>query len=318
MIFASEESVKSLLVAKSAVAAIQNAFANYDAANLVVPSRMQLALSSESTLLIMPCFDKRKPALSIKIVLDRSVAKGEDGGVQATYIQINPQSGQADAVISANYLTDVRTAAVSSVATRCLARQDAATLGVFGTGRQARAHILLLSEVHRFKRVLVCGSSLTKSIEFAREYSGRCGIAIDGVDAKECAAESDVLCTCTTSRVPLFDGRLVRNGTHLNLVGTYRPDAAEVDVDVIRRARIVVENRESALAEAGDLMIPMRKGLIDHTNIVGDLHEIVTGKKIGRQEASDITLFKSVGWALEDMAVGSLVCERALERGVSD
>ena len=197
--------------------------------------------------------------------MDRSAANGQEG-VQATYIQINPRSGQADAVIAANYLTEVRTAAVSAVATRYFARQDAATLGVFGTGWQARAHILVLNEVHRFERVLVCGSSVTKSVQFAREYSGRCGIAIEGVDSKEGAAESDVLCTYTTSKVPLFDGRLVRQGTHLNLVGTYQPDAAEVDEYVIRWSRIVVENPESTFAEAGDLMIWLRKGLIDRAN----------------------------------------------------
>jgi ornithine cyclodeaminase len=129
------------------------------------------------------------------------------------------------------------------------------------------------------------------------------GIHIEPVAAEICASESDVICTCTTATEPLFDGRWTKPGAHLNLVGAFQPHTREVDDHTVRRARVVVDTYDGALAEAGDLLIPMKSGAIDGSHIVADLHEIVSGQKIGRTSRDDITLFKSVGCALEDLAV---------------
>jgi len=194
-----------------------------------------------------------------------------------------------------------------AIATKFLARPDAQTLGIFGTGRQALAHILLLSRDQRFERFVVCGSHPSRSKDFAGWVALNHDLHIEPVDAATCAAEADVLCTCTTSKTPIFDGKFVREGTHLNLVGGFQPESREVDDLVVGRARIVVDSYEGALAEAGDLLIPLGLGSITKEHIIADLHQIVSGEVEGRRSARDITVFKSVGFALEDLVIATLV-----------
>jgi ornithine cyclodeaminase/alanine dehydrogenase-like protein (mu-crystallin family) len=151
-----------------------------------------------------------------------------------------------------------------------------------------------------------------KTGEFAKKMKGERALEIEVVDAARCAAEADVICTCTTSRTPVFDGRRLRPGTHLNLVGAFQPDTREVDDETVRRARIVVDTYDGALAEAGDLLIPLANGTIRRGQILADVHEIASGRKKGRTSREDITLFKSVGCALEDLVTAKLVYERAI------
>ena len=133
------------------------------------------------------------------------------------------------------------------------------------------------------------------------------GIPVEAADPPTCVAKSDIICTCTNSPVPLIDGTLLRPGTHLNLVGAFQPHTREVDSMTIQRARVVVEARDAALAEAGDLLIPMSEGLIQPDHILADLHELLNGKKVVRESSADITIFKSVGNALEDLATAELL-----------
>jgi ornithine cyclodeaminase/alanine dehydrogenase-like protein (mu-crystallin family) len=209
--------------------------------------------------------------------------------------------------IPANYLTDLRTAATSAVATDLLARKDAETLGIFGSGRQAVAHLAALPRVRKFKRFLVSGSGRSDFKAFCEKMKTELAIDIKPASAETVARESDVICTCTTSPKPLFDGDWLRPGTHLNLVGAFQPETREVDDITVKRARVVVDTYEGALAEAGDLLMPMKSGVIDRSHIIADLHEIASGKKQGRMLPEDITLFKSVGCALEDLVTAQLI-----------
>ncbi|HEX7288014.1 MAG TPA: ornithine cyclodeaminase family protein, partial [Candidatus Angelobacter sp.] len=208
-------------------------------------------------------------------------------------------------------LTDLRTAATSALATDLLARGDVQTLGIFGSGRQATAHFAVLPLVRRFRRFLVCGAGRKNLRDFCSRMKRDFEIDVEPVNAATCAGESDVICTCTTSPIPVFDGRKLRPGTHLNLVGAFQPEAREVDDEAVRRSHVVVDTYDGALAEAGDLLVPLQKGVISREQIIGDLHEIASGKKQGRSSAADITLFKSVGCALEDLVTAKLIYERA-------
>src|SRR5581483_8383471 len=221
---------------------------------------------------------------------------------------LDPTTGCPKVTMPAAYLTDTRTAATSALATKYLAREDVQVLGVFGTGRQARAHLKVLSGVRKFSNFLVSGIDPGYSREFAQRMSTELGATVESVYSRACAAESDVLCTCTTSPTPLFDGHMLRPGTHLNLVGAFQPHTREVDKVTIKRARIVVDTYEGALSEAGDLLIPLNNGAITRNHILADLHELVNRKRRVREYASDITLFKSVGVALEDLVAAELVC----------
>jgi ornithine cyclodeaminase/alanine dehydrogenase-like protein (mu-crystallin family) len=209
--------------------------------------------------------------------------------------------------MEANYLTDLRTAATSAVATNLLARKDVETLGIFGCGRQATVHFAVLPHVRRFKRFLVCGSGRSDLQAFCAKMKQEHTMDVVATDAQTLARESDVICGCTTSGVPLFDGSCLRAGTHLNMVGTFQSETREVDDTVVKRARVVVDTYEGAMQEAGDLLMPIKSGLIDRSHIVADLHEIASGKKLGRLHQDDITLFKSVGCAVEDLVTAHLI-----------
>ena len=303
-----DSEVCSLLDPAEVVDAIEAAFARDYRVTAVMPVRTQVEVASRGVLLVMPCYDSAVPGLGTKLV---TVFENPAERVQANYALLDPVSGELRVLMAANYLTDVRTAATSAVATRHMARQDANILGIFGTGRQARSHIEVLSAVHQFGCVLVCGSSAERSQAFAAGMANELGVAIEPADARTCASQSDVICTCTTSSTPVIEGRWLRPGTHLNLVGAFQPEKREVDSQTVRLARVVVDTYEGALAEAGDLLIPMNEGVISREHVVADLHEVISGKKAGRTSADEITVFKNLGCALEDLVTATLAYRKA-------
>jgi ornithine cyclodeaminase/alanine dehydrogenase-like protein (mu-crystallin family) len=257
-------------------------------------------------LLVMPCYDAALGASGVKLV-----SVSPQAGVQATYELRDPQTGITLARMEANYLTDVRTAATSAVATDLLARRDVETLGVFGSGRQAAAHLATLPRVRNFKRFLVCGSGRSDVAAFCGKMKNELGLNAEPANTETVARESDVICTCTTSHEPLFEGNWLRSGTHLNLVGAFQPHTREVDDITVQRACVVVDTYDGGMQEAGDLLIPLKNGTIDRSHIIADLHEIASGEKAARTSADSITLFKSVGCALEDLVAAQLVYRRA-------
>jgi alanine dehydrogenase len=311
MILLTEKDIRALAEPDAVIYAIRQAFARDFSATLRMPVRTSLPLEAGGVLLLMPAFDSALGYAGVKLVTV-TCAKG----VNAAYELLNASTGEVLARMEANWLTDLRTAATSALATDLLARRDACTLGVFGMGRQATAHFAVLPKVRHFSRFLVCGSPGADARGFCSRMKQDHATEVEPVDAATCARESDVICTCTTSPVPVFDGWMPRPGTHLNLVGAFQPETREVDDETLRRSRIVVDTYEGALAEAGDLLLPLRSGAITREQIVADLHEIASGKRPGRRSEAEITVFKSVGCAMEDLVTAKLIYERAT--GVPD
>jgi ornithine cyclodeaminase/alanine dehydrogenase-like protein (mu-crystallin family) len=294
------------------VNAIEHAF-RLDRASYTMPQRMILSQGLH-TVLVMPCF--AKDIFGIKIVTMTQEPGYGPKVLKANYSVYDAKTGGALLTMEADALTDLRTAATSAVATRLMARAEAKVLGVFGTGRQASAHVSVLLSVCNFHEVLVCGSSPERSKRFAAAWSEEFNVPVRAVDASTCASESDVVCTCTTSAKPLFDGKLLRAGTHINAVGAFRPNTREVDDETMLRSRLAVDSYEGAPMEAGDILIPQQNRIIGPDHIIADLHDSLCGKKIVRRESSDITVFKSVGCALEDLAAARLLLEpRAVPEG---
>lgn len=300
----SESQVRASLNVDEVIRAIRDAFARDFRLTLQMPVRSRLDIGP-SIMLLMPCYDSELHRAGVK-----TVTVNPEYGVRATYTLLDSLSGAILADMEANYLTELRTAATSAVATDLLARPDTQTLGVFGAGRQAIAHMTVIPHVRRFTRFLVCGSARSDLKTFCQTMRDQHGIEVEAVNAGTCARESDVICTCTTSHEPLFDGHWLRPGTHLNLVGAFQTHTREVDSKTVERARIIVDTYEGALAEAGDLLIPLRSGAIPRDHIIADLHELASGKKRVRKTPEDITLFKSVGCALEDLVTAILVYNR--------
>ena len=307
-----ESDVRRLLDPAQLCSALESAF-RHRYPSISLPPRTHAELA-HGIFLSMSCYDRAAGTLGMKLIVVRDKVRDKaqdesDGGlVQATYLLLDPQTAQPRLTIAANYLTDLRTAATSAVATKFLARPDASTLGIFGTGRLARAHLAMLPLARNFQRVLICGRNPSRSAEFIQNVSGELpGVTITATDARTCAAQSDVLCTCTSHSAPLFDGRDLRPGTHLNLVGAFRPQTREVDTYTIQHARVVVDTHSAALSEVGELMIPLQEGAITRDHIAADLHELVSGTRQGRRSPEEITVFKSVGCALEDLVAAELL-----------
>ena len=301
----SEDDVRRTLDPARVIFAIEDAFRRRYPTTLM-PVRTQMRLAN-GVFLIMPCYDPEGGGLGMKLVMVSENPANPDEKLHATYLLLDPETGQPTLTIAARYLTEIRTAAASAVATKFLAREDVKVLGIFGTGRQARAHLEVLRLFRNFDHFLISGLDPGRSREFAQQMANELGVKVESVYSRACAAESDVLCTCTTSNTPLFDGDLLRPGTHINAIGSFQPHTREVDDTTVQRSRIVVDTYEGALAEAGELLIPISKGLITRNYIVADLHQLVSGKKPGRTNPTQITLFKSVGCALEDLATAELL-----------
>ena len=301
----SEGDVRRRLDPVQVIDAIETAFRDRFAAVTIAP-RSHIPTAA-GVLLVMSCYDPSRPSLGIKLVTVRShCAPGQDR-VHATYLLLDTETGEPRLSIAANYLTALRTAATSAVATKYLARENASTLGIFGTGHLARTHLAVLPLVRNFRRILICGREAQRTAEFVSHISAELRIPILAADPRTLAAEADVLCTCTTSPTPLFDGRDLRPGTHLNLVSAFQPDTREADAPTLQRARVIVDTYEAARSEAGDILLPVREGAIPSDHVAADLCDLLRGCKQGRLSAEDITVFKSVGCALEDLATAELL-----------
>jgi ornithine cyclodeaminase len=235
--------------------------------------------------------------------------------VSSLYLLLDPASGAPLALADGAALTGARTAAGSAVATRLLARPDATTLGIFGTGVQARAHVLALAPLRPFQRVLVAGTSAEKEVAFARWTTTSTGLPA-GPAGPEAVSGADVLAVCTTSPTPVVLDAAVRPGAHLNAVGAFTPRTRELPGALVARARIYVDSRAGALAEAGDLLLPAAEGTFDLQQVVGEVGELLLGRIPGRESETDVTIYKSVGAAFLDVVTARLAYERARAAGL--
>jgi ornithine cyclodeaminase/alanine dehydrogenase-like protein (mu-crystallin family) len=228
--------------------------------------------------------------------------------INAVYVLFAAETQTPEAVIDGSALTALRTAAVSGLATRYLARPDARRLVIFGAGVQASSHVEAMLAVRSVERVVIVSRTRAHAEALVDRVRGT------GVEASvgepDAVADCDLICTCTTSATPLFDGNALLGGTHVNAVGTYLPNAREVDTATVSRAKVAVETREAALEEAGDLLIPIGEGVVGPGHVLADLKELVRGAAV-RASAEDVTVFKSVGIAFEDLIVARAAVEAA-------
>jgi ornithine cyclodeaminase len=236
--------------------------------------------------------------------------------IQGLIVLFDAATGEPKAVVEAAAVTALRTAAASGMATRELAREDAATLALLGYGVQAESHLRAMQAVRPLRRVLVWGRSMEKARAFAEHNAARAGIEIHAVaDARTAVAEADIVCTVSSSPSPILEGKWLRLGTHLNLVGAFTPATREVDTEAIRRARLFVEIREFALREAGELLIPIEQGELTADHIAGEIADVLTGSIPGRTNRSEITAYKSLGNTAQDLATATYAYEQAARHG---
>jgi ornithine cyclodeaminase len=282
-----------------------------------MPLRLFTPLADDSgSLGLMPGSALDPPFFGAKVISLRfdNPAKGLPT-VQGYVSLFDHDTGTPVALIEGSSVTAIRTAAASGLATRELARQDARSHGVFGTGVQAVTHIDAVACVREIDRVVVWGRDADKARRFAAQQSARTRLEVTATDDPAYAARCDVVSTVTAATQPILRGEWLQPGCHLNLVGVHTPDAREVDTDAVRRSRVYVDLMESAMNEAGDLLVPIAEGTIDEAHILGEIGQVLAGAVPGRTGDGDITLYKSLGIVAQDLFAAARVYARALEDG---
>ncbi|MGE5414360.1 MAG: ornithine cyclodeaminase family protein, partial [Syntrophomonadaceae bacterium] len=225
--------------------------------------------------------------------------------------------GRLLAVIDATSVTAVRTAAVTALATRLLAKEDAGDLALVGSGVQARTHLEAMLLVRSIRRVRVASKTFEKAKAFAERESKRHSIAVTPcATVREAVEGADIVCTATSSRTPIVLGEWLSPGAHVNAVGSSVASARELDAAAVGRSRFFVDLREAALAEAGDFLLARQEGAVTDDHIAGDLGELLLGTVEGRRDAAEITAFKSVGLAVEDVAAAQHIYGKARGSGI--
>lgn len=312
----SAEDVRKALPMNVAVETMKKAFAQLSAGHAEVPLRVGLQVPQHNGVtLFMPGYLSQDDHMAIKMVsvFNDNPSKGLPL-IHALVVVLDAETGRPAAVMDGTYLTALRTGAASGAATDLLARQDAKTAAIFGAGTQARTQLEALRTVRPIDSAWIYDPNEDRAEEYAFEMKDKLGIEVHIANSPSQAMRAaDIICTATTSSTPVFEDADLRPGCHINAVGAYTPQMQEVPAETVRRAKIIIDHRESSLAEAGDLIIPLNRGLISPDDIHAELGEVVTGLKPGRQTAEEITLFKSVGVAVQDVAAANAVLQAARE-----
>jgi len=231
---------------------------------------------------------------------------------QGTVMLFSQETGEPLALMNASQITAIRTAAVSAVATRLLARPDAEQLGIIGAGVQARTHLVALASVRSIKRARVASRDPKNSVQLVRELHDRVPFPIESVNSNEAAVrDADLIVTATSAHEPVLKREWINDGAHINAIGTHSPQSREIDSETMAAARIFVDRRESALNEAGDYLLAAKEGAVTPESIVAEIGELVIRTKEGRTAPTEITLFKSLGLAIEDVVCADYLFRKA-------
>jgi ornithine cyclodeaminase/alanine dehydrogenase-like protein (mu-crystallin family) len=237
--------------------------------------------------------------------------------IQGVIVLFDAATGSPVAVVDAVSVTALRTAAASGLATRLLAREDACSLALLGTGVQAEYHLRAMRAVRPVTRVFVWGRSREKAEAFAKRHGPHPGVEFVVTPTARMAVEqADIVCTVTASPTPVLEGRWLRPGAHLNLVGAFTPETREADTEAIRRSRLFVEIRDFALREAGEVVIPIGQGELTADHVVGEIGEVVAGAIAGRTGPGEITAYKSLGNVAQDLATAAYAHGQLAKRPV--
>ncbi len=313
-----EQQVQSLLPMGDLIAAMEAALARFSAGEVLQPVRSVLTVGPTKAYFgLMPAYVPNPASLGAKLVtvFADNPSKHLPSHL-ATILLLDPETGSLQALMDGRYITEARTAAVSAVSARFLAKRDASTLAIVGSGVQARSHLEAFAEVRQLKDVRVWSPKAASRDRFVSEMSGHVASAIHAADTAEAAVRgADLIVLATSSTTPVIKDAWVDAGAHVVSVGACRPDQREMDPALVARARLYVDSRAAALVESGDVVMGMADGLFTAAHIRGELGEVVLGRVEGRASDGDVTIFKSLGMAVEDVVAADLVLRRAVETG---
>ena len=314
-----ERDVRAVLSMADLVEAMEQALSSYSAGRAMQPVRTTIEVNRDpSFFAVMPAALTTPPALGTKLV---TVYPGNHAkhlpSHLASILLLDPATGGLVALMDGRYITEARTGACSAVSVRHLARPDAHVLAILGSGVQAKSHLEAIRLVRALTEVRVWSPTAAHREAFARDATQSTGLAVRAVaDASAAVHGADIVVLATGSRTPIVRDEDIAGGTHIAAVGACRPDQREMPTALVARGRVFVDARAGALTEAGELLIPISEGAFTANHIAGELGELLIGRASGRSSPSEVTIFKSLGMAVEDVVAATLVVTRARAAGL--
>lgn len=322
MLILNASDVRESLPMTDAIAGMKRAFAALVEGRAKVPVRTQLPIDKHAGVtLVMPALiEGDDSALVVKVasVFNRNLERGL-ARIQAAVLVFDPETGRPTACLEGATLTGIRTAAAAGAATDLLARAESRGVAILGAGVLARTHLEAVCNVRRIETAWIYGPTPANVASLIAELAGRGPIPADlraATSPAEALAEADIVCAATNSATPVFADGDLKPGAHVNAVGSYQPHTREIPAETIRRAAVFVDDRAAAWEEAGDLILPLNAGEITRDHIVAGLGELVLDRVQGRQRADEITVFKSVGVAVQDAVAAQIAVQNAIANGV--
>jgi len=309
----SRKDIASIISMKQAIDLMRDAFTSLSSGQAITPVRMNMPLGQQGQrALFMPSFSEDLQQIGLKVVtVNPENPRHELPFIHAFITVNNARTGEPIALMDGEYITALRTGAGAGLATEILARTHSSVLAIFGIGVQAHTQIEAICTVRPISKIIVFARSPEKIDRFINQIKQRYEIEIVAAQSPDDLLEADIVCTATTSLTPVFSAENLSIGTHINGIGSYRPDMTEIPSQVVSSATVVVDHLEACLSEAGDISLPIQEGIIDQSHIHAEIGEILLGLCPGRTHNQEITFFKSVGNAIQDLVVASYLVKQA-------
>ena len=312
-IFTAEE-IRKILSMSEVIELMAKAFKGLSEDEYYIPLRYVTEIPGKQlSLLFKPAVDLKSERLSIKILTQNdSNSKSGLPSIMGMVMLLDVNTGLLLALMDGSYITNIRTGAASGIATHKLAREDSKVAAIFGCGAQGRTQLEAILSIRSLSRIYAFDTNPQSLKVFVEEMKSRFMIDIQACEDPMVLKEVDIICTATGSGSPLFERKHIKPGVHINAIGSYKPFMQEIDPYIIHDSRLFVDSINSCCAESGDIIKPVNMGLIKEDHIQGEIGEIIAGKKIGRASENDITIFKSVGLAVQDLVVANHVYDKSM------
>ncbi len=312
----SADDIRSLVSMKEIIAAVREAYLEL-AAGVTAPERLHLDIpENKGTVLIMPVYSKAGGYLSLKTAtLFSDNREKQLPLLQAVIMLIDGSDGRIRALLEGSLITALRTGAASGVASDLLSRKNSKTAAVFGAGIQGKTQLEAVCAVRAVKQAYIFDPHRASVEKYAEEMSALLQIDVIAAEDETVLRNADIICTATSAVEPVFKAQSVAPGTHINAIGSYKPHVREIPGEIAAKSRIVMDHKASCMTEAGDLLIPLKEDLISEADLSDEIADIISGKKPARNSEEEITFFKSVGHAVQDLAAARLIYQKALTAG---
>ncbi|MBS4175576.1 ornithine cyclodeaminase family protein [Bacillus sp. FJAT-49736] len=316
MIVINQNQVEELLPMDTCIKVIENVLKDLAAGEAIQHLRSVIPIEQENLMGLMPGYLRREEVIGAKVIT--IYPKNHKQGLpshQGVVLLNDANDGSIKAIIDGTKITALRTAAVSAVATKVLSTKDSKILSLLGSGEQARTHLEAIAAVRPITKVHIWSRNVEKATVFKEEMERRISIPIQVFEeAEDAVCEADIICTLTAATEPILHREWVKEGAHINAVGACKATDRELDSDIVKRSLFYVDRVESAVNESGDYLIPLKEGKIGPNHIIGELGEVLTRKVPGRQSNSEITIFESLGLAIEDLAAANFIYQEAVKQ----